>query len=181
MGRLFAVIIVLFIHFRTVIIYMTIQWLSRVISVVMKFISLNKHRLSWSGTNIISSHTMGMDTSSGDTDANMSLLQTNAKKKKKIQNKNDSPLMKCGHYSCWNKENRDKSAKCGLAQKTVYLSILLIWGNTNLLAPRLYIMWPQVILAVGIGHAESRSRAKRDGPRVTCKAMHLPYSVNFTG
>lgn len=32
---------------------MTIQILSRVISVVMKFISLNKHRLSWSGTNIL--------------------------------------------------------------------------------------------------------------------------------
>lgn len=39
------------IRFRTVRIHMKIQWLSRVLSVVMKLILLNKHRLSWSGTN----------------------------------------------------------------------------------------------------------------------------------
>lgn len=108
MDQLFAMLVVLLLLYTGHLIYMKMQWLNRAVGVVMTLILLNKQTVLIRHKQITASHTMGMDTSSGDKDANMTLLQTKAKKKKK----NYKIKMTVHHYG-WHADITPVGGKTG--------------------------------------------------------------------
>lgn len=119
MDQLFAMLVVLLLLYTGHLIYMKMQWLNRAVGVVMTLILLNKHRLSWSGTNKLQRAILWGWILQVEIRMQIWLsCRQKLKKKKKLQNKNDSPSLwvTCRHYSCWRK-NRDKLAKSGFAHK----------------------------------------------------------------